>query len=90
MAISKNLEIENGLSLNGAYIRIDSVSGSKNSLVISANAYTSKESFLQGNEYLKNNIYQFIPSVEDNSENFIKQGYEYLKSLEEYKDAIDV
>jgi hypothetical protein len=37
-------------------------------------------------QYLK---YNFIPEVEDNSENFIKQGYEYLKTLEEYEDAAD-
>lgn len=34
--------------------------------------------------------YNFIPSVEHGSENFIKQGYEYLKTLPEFSDVIDV
>ncbi|PKG23952.1 hypothetical protein [Niallia nealsonii] len=33
---------------------------------------------------------QFVPSVEEDSPNFIKQIYEYLKTLEEFADAIDV
>lgn len=34
--------------------------------------------------------YRFVPSVEDNAPNFIKQGYEYLKTLPDYVDAFDV
>jgi len=31
----------------------------------------------------------FTPSVSDGSTNFIQQGYEYLKTLPEFADAVD-
>jgi hypothetical protein len=34
--------------------------------------------------------YSFIPSVDDNSSNFIKQAYEHLKTLDEFAGATDV
>jgi hypothetical protein len=30
-----------------------------------------------------------VPSIEDDAPNFIKQGYEYLKTLPEFVEAID-
>lgn len=90
MAFMKNIILNNGLSVENAYIRIDTVAGYKGRLDISVNSYLSKESFLGKQGYLEQKIYNFIPSVEDSSSNFIKQGYEYLKTLDEYKDAIDL
>ena len=34
--------------------------------------------------------YSFVPSVADGSDNFIKQGYEHLKTLDEFYGCIDV
>lgn len=34
--------------------------------------------------------YSFVPSVADGSDNFIKQGYEHLKTLDEFYGSIDV
>ena len=58
-------------------------------LDISVNSYVSKETFDSEYGYLEQKIYNFIPSVEDTSSNFIKQGYEYLKTLDEYADLVD-
>lgn len=90
MALMKNITLKNDLQVNDAYIRIDTVSGSKDSLNISVNSYVSQDSFNDGKSYLEQNFYTFMPSVEDNAANFIKQGYEHLKTLPEYAGAIDV
>ena len=89
MALSKNIILNNGLTVNNAYIRVDTVSGYKGGLDISVNAYVSQQDFTDGKGYLEQKIYSFVPSVEDTASNFIKQGYEYLKTLEEYADTID-
>lgn len=89
MALSKNMKLNNGLEICDAYIRIDTISGYKGGLDISVNSYVTQDAFNNGMEYLEQKIYHFVPSVEDNSANFIKQGYEYLKTLPEYISAID-
>lgn len=89
MALSKDVVLSNGLTANNAYIRIDTVSGYKGGLDISLNSYLTKQGFENGMGYLEQKIYHFIPSVDDGSSNFIKQGYEYLKTLPEYSDAVD-
>lgn len=90
MAISKNIELSSGLKIDDAYIRIDTVNGYKGGITISVNSYISQKAFKCGKNYLDQKFYSFVPNVDNNSENFIKQGYSYLKMLEEYKDATDV
>lgn len=89
MALSKNINLENGLTVENAYIRIDSLAGNKDLLTITVNSYVSQEAFQDGKPYLEQKLYSFTPSVEEEAPNFIKQGYEYLKTLEEYQDAVD-
>lgn len=90
MALSKNIILNNGLTVENAYIRIDTVNGYKGGLDISVNSYISQKVFATGQGYLEQKIYSFIPNVDDTASNFIKQGYEYLKTLDEYKDAMDL
>lgn len=89
MALSKKIEkIAYGKELvfSDAYIEIVSLTGTKNKIRINVNTYdtNSKENLIKMEEY------SFTPSIEDGSENFIKQGYEFLKTLEEFKGAIDI
>ncbi|MBW4083539.1 hypothetical protein [Paenibacillus sp. S150] len=90
MALSQSITLSNGLSVNEAYIRVDTVNGYKGGLDISVNSYVSQAAFTQGQGYIEQSLYHFIPSVEEGSENFIKQGYDYLKTLPEFESAIDV
>lgn len=85
MALSKNI-IFKGLTINSAYLKIDSLSGNKNSMDINLGVYANKDS----NESLEQRFYNFAPSVADTAPNTFKQGYEYLKTLDEYKDAVDL
>lgn len=88
--LMKKIGVENSIKqskeIKDAYYKIDNIEGGKEKLTIFVNIYidNSKEIFLGSKSYT------FIPSVEDNALNFIKQGYEYLKTLEEYKNAIDL
>lgn len=65
------------------YIKIEYISGNAKQLTIVIHIYNnnSKESFIEGISYL------FTPNLD--GYNFIKQGYEYIKSLPEYTDAVD-
>lgn len=90
MAIQKSIKLNIGIEIQGAYFRIDTVSGYKNSLDISVNTYVSRDAFLNGASLIEQRNYNFKPSVTIGSENFIKQGYEYLKSLPEFENALNV
>lgn len=89
MGLQKTIELQNGLKIENAYLRIDTVAGYKGGIDISVNSYLSKEAFVNGQGYLEQRGEHFVPSVEEGSLNFIKQGYEYLKTLPEYTNAID-
>lgn len=67
------------------YAMIKSVSGDKNKISLKVVFYAdgSKEQTIEYKQYT------FTPSVADGSANFIQQGYEYLKTLPEFADAVD-
>lgn len=89
MALQKTIVLGNGLTVENAYIRIDTVSGYKEQITVSVNFYVSQEGFNGGQGYLEQKFYSFVPNVSDTSADFIKQGYEYLKTLEEFAGATD-
>ena len=89
MALNKSIITNSGVSLVNTYIRIDTVSGCKNNILLTVNSYVSQETFNEGKAYLEQKFYAFTPSIADGSENFIKQGYNYLKTLDEYTGATD-
>ena len=72
-------------TLENAYIKIDNITGSKSNIIISIAIYN----FKNGTVILRKS-YNFVPDISENAKNFIKQGYEYLKTLDEYKDAINL
>jgi hypothetical protein len=64
-----------------AYIKVHSVSGDKNNVDASVMFIDDKVQL--------NKTYRFPVSTEDNSPNFIKQAYEYLKTLPEFENSED-
>jgi hypothetical protein len=88
MAISQTIELSNGLIVENAYGKIETVGGGKMGAVIELKFYkdfvasTSKVAVRQ--DYIN-----FVPNTDEKASNFIKQGYEYLKTLDDYADAID-
>lgn len=90
MALTLNIELSSGIILDHAYCRIGSLSGDKNLLNITVNTYMDHDAVLSGKGTVQQSGYDFVPSVEDNAPNFIKQGYEYLKTLPEFAGATDI
>lgn len=80
MALSKTFS-HAGLTVNNGYLRVSNFSGSKDgvSFVLSFQA-AAGESDLTTKEF------SFLPAM---NSNFIKQAYEYLKTLPEFTDVID-
>lgn len=79
-------QINKDLLIKDAYIKILAVQGDKNNLGITIGVYQTSDKV----HLIKTEHYKFIPDLSVQSNNFIKQGYEYLKSLPEYANAIDV
>lgn len=90
MAISKNITLNNGLTVNNAYIRVDTVSGYKGGVDYSINSYASQDAFKNGKGYLEQEILHFVPSVLDTAPNWIKQAYEDVKKTTKYGGGTDI
>ncbi len=86
----ETITLESGITVDSSYVRVDTISGSKDSLLVAVNYYVSQDSFNEGKSYIKSEQFSFVPSVEDGSANFIKQAYEFLKERPEFTDAINV
>jgi hypothetical protein len=67
------------------YIRVNQISGTKDELKFTMD-FLDNES----REHLMSKSFIFVPSVADNAANFIKQCYEYAKTLPEFAGYIDV
>lgn len=87
MALLKNYSNANGISVENAYYKIISVTGNKAKIRISVGVYVGQEHTVR--PPIDTRVYSFIPSVAEGSGNFIAQGYEYLKALDEYSAAAD-
>lgn len=68
-----------------AYVKINSMNGTKEKMNMVVDILNQDKTI-----FVKNNFYAFTPTLDDSSDNFIKQGYAYLKTLPEYEGAIDV
>lgn len=79
-ALNKDFVVPN------AYHKIDSIGGDKNQIFITLGIYTDATN---NKKWLTTKTYSFVPDVSDVTDNFIKQGYEYLKTLDEFADAVD-
>lgn len=78
--------VEKVFLIGGTYNRIDYIEGSKDVIKFRLGVYkdSSKEKLISTDHY------SFTPNTDAGSENFIKQGYEYLKTLPDFTNAIDV
>lgn len=88
MALSKTIELNSGITCENAYIKIVGLGGNKEVCSLSIGIFKDK-TYADGNNYIQILNKEFIPSVADDAFNFIKQGYEYLKTTNEYNGATD-
>lgn len=81
MALSKTFEYR-GLVVKNGYHKVGYLSGNKESVIVNVEKFTNdKQNIIDVENY------SFVPNM--NGENFIKQAYEYLKTLPEFADAQD-
>ncbi|MFB1098181.1 hypothetical protein [Terribacillus sp. JSM ZJ617] len=90
MALQQTITLDNGLQVPNAYIRISTLEGNKEQLTIKVMSYVSRQGYLDGVMYVLVQTFTFKPSVAIGSENFIRQGYEYIKKLPEFEKSSDV
>jgi hypothetical protein len=90
MALEKCMITKHGITLDKAYLKIIEQGGTKDNINISLGIYSSAEAKESGFELIDVKKYDFTPSVANGAPNFIKQGYEYLKTLSDYADAVDI
>lgn len=87
MALTKQIEMVSNFGdtvvFNDAYIKVTEIKGNKNNIICTYVVYMGKEK----QTGLTVSTIEFTPNLD--GDNFIKQGYEYIKSLPEYSDAID-
>lgn len=81
----KNQVLTETVTIKNSYVKIVTIEGTKNNIKFSICIYdnANKENLLERKEY------SFNPDITDKSANFIKQGYLYLKSLDEFAEAKD-
>lgn len=82
MAIMKNIELENGIKVDGAYLRVEFPSVTKDKLTFNLRKYVSTDK-----PFFAEEVIECKYDIE--GDNPFKQAYEYLKTLEEFKDAED-
>jgi hypothetical protein len=78
--------MDNGLEVPNAYIKIISVGTDKTYANATIGVYVNEEQ----EEPVYTHAYVFGVDMTDNAKNVWKQGYDYLKSLPKFADAVDV
>jgi len=78
------------VSVPAAYIRVDAVQCKKDFAQCAVHHYQSVDAFNADRPPFKTEFRSFVPSVSDGSENFIKQAYAHLKTLDDFSGAEDV
>lgn len=80
------------LTIEDAYVRINSYSGvNKGEMHLIVFVYASLETYHKDKNNFLYDFYEvFTPSTEEGADNFIKQGYDYIKTRPGFEDAIDV
>lgn len=90
MALLVDKIIINGVEVRNAYARVDTIQGNKNKIEFSLNYYVNREQYQGGFGYLKQELFSYKPDISDTSVNFFKQSYDFLKTLETFKNALNV
>jgi len=91
MALKMDIKLDNKLQVNDAYIKVEEFNGNKERIFFSVNAYNIVDDikYMVKNMNPKGYEGYIIPFEFETNDNIIKQCYEYLKTLDIFKDAED-
>ena len=88
MALTTSVSIPNtGLSVNNSYAKIVLFSGTKELVSLTVFYYSKKPSSDEQVVRFHSDDFNFVPNLD--GENFIKQGYNFLKTLPQFDGAQD-
>lgn len=90
MALTKVTELESGIIVEEAYIRVQGINGNKNILAVSLEVFASKQLCDEGKQPISYMSFTFVPDTSENSLRWDKQAYDHLKTLPEFAGSIDV
>lgn len=89
MALQKTMSLVDNFGITveipNCYLKVKSVSGDKNQMICQVDYQKSQTS-----SSIHSEKYAFAPDTSDDSANFIRQAYEYLKTLDEFSNSQDV
>lgn len=89
MAIVHTINLDSGLVVNQAYIRVQGINGNKNLAAITLEAFVSHQKCEEGKTPIAYYNYTFEPNMDEDALRWDKQAYEYIKTLPEFIGAID-
>ena len=82
MAIKSNIELQNGIKVDGAYLRVEFPSINKDLMSFNLRKYVNTDL-----SFFSEDMITCDYDIEGS--NPYSQAYEYLKTLDEYSDAVD-
>ena len=88
MALQKKYKLKNGLVVSKAYIKVSTITSTKDSASALVSVYVDKDH--ANTEPVHRSIYLFKPDYTDDAENVWKQAYEFLKTIPEFEGAKNV
>ncbi|MCB5235517.1 hypothetical protein [Niallia circulans] len=90
MSLITKVTLESGIEITNAYITIGRLEEQNKYITIYVETFLDQAAYLEGKPYVSRKSYNFDADVSENSLNYRKQGYEFMKTMDEYGDAIDV
>ena len=91
LSMATNYSSAHGIdvAVSEAYIRVDSLQCKKDFAQAAVSYYQSEGAFNADRPAFKTKFISFVPDVTDGSDNFIKQAYLHLKTLDDFSGAED-
>lgn len=88
MALQKTITLTDNFDIDvvitDCYMKVSEIKGNKNVIAFNVDYLNSSGTVI------KRKRFTMTPSVSANSDNFIAQAYQHLKSLSEFNDAQDI
>lgn len=88
MALSKTVTLASGVTVPNAYIRVDTLAGTKSGLDCTVNVYASQAAFMGGDldtpegqpkPFIAQALFHFTPDLAPDAPNWIAQAYVWLQ-----------
>lgn len=90
MALQHTIGLRNGMVVEEAYIIIQHIAGTKDSITYGVYTYLNLQARIDRKEPIEIEGYSFTSDVGENADNIFKQCYRHLKTQIKYAEAEDI